>query len=114
MKSVSVQYSRVCVSMLEMKGYAPPNNIVIRESLDDDISDDVEDDVFIRDGKIGRYSDEKGLKRPLMAPRRHKKPNIPIMRKRTKCWRCCEPFCYGLAAVTILLGQLGGWDTHLN
>lgn len=89
-----------------MKGYAPPDNIAVRDCLDDEISDDVDDDVFIRDGKIGRYSEDKGLKRPLMSvPRRHKYSK-PIMRKRTKCWKCCEPFCYGLAAITILLGEL--------
>lgn len=96
---------RIYLISFNMKGYAPPDNIAIRDNMDDDISDDVDDDVFIRDGKIGRYSEDKGLKRPLMAvPRRHKHSK-PIMRQRKKCWKCCEPFCYGLAAITILLGD---------
>lgn len=34
-----------------MKAYAPVGRLVVRDSLDDEYSDDVEDDVFIRDGK---------------------------------------------------------------
>ena len=34
-----------------MKPYTPSDNLVVRDCLDDDISDDVEDDVFIRDGR---------------------------------------------------------------
>lgn len=37
-----------------MKPYQPSAKIAIRDSLDDDFSDDVEDDVFIRDGKMSR------------------------------------------------------------
>jgi hypothetical protein len=48
-----------------------------------------------------------------MAPRRKhgKKDKIPIMKKHKRCWRCCEPFCYGLAAVTVIIGGCG--NTHL-
>lgn len=41
-----------------------------------------------------------------MAPRRKygkSQSSIPIMKKHRRCWRCCEPFCYGLAALTILI-----------
>ena len=63
-------------------------------------------------------SEENGMKRPLMAPRRAningKLQNpVPIMKKnahrRRYCcccccwWQYCEPFCYGLAALTILI-----------
>lgn len=44
-----------------------------------------------------------------MAPRRKnsKTPNpIPIMKKHRRCWKCCEPFCYGLAAVVILVALI--------
>lgn len=34
-----------------MQAYKPPHNIVIRDSIDEELSDDVEDDVFIRDRK---------------------------------------------------------------
>lgn len=37
-----------------IKAYSPSEKIVVRDSLDDEISDDVEDDVFIRDGKSAR------------------------------------------------------------
>lgn len=64
--------------------------------------------------------EEKGLKRPLMAPRRRssgkpllktskaRKTVAAIFRKRTRCWKYCEPFCYAFAAllVLILLGIL--------
>lgn len=39
-----------------MKPYQPSAKIAVRDSLDDDFSDDVEDDVFIRDGKMSRVS----------------------------------------------------------
>lgn len=38
--------------MLKMKPYVPPDRIAIRDSIDEEISDDIEDDVFIRDGKL--------------------------------------------------------------
>lgn len=92
-----------------MKGYSPSDKLVVRDSLDlSDISE-VEDDVFIKDGRTCKTYEETGLKRPLMAPRRKNgkaSKIIPIMKKqRTRCWTCCEPFCYGLAAVTVLIGK---------
>lgn len=55
-------------------------------------------------------SEEKGLKRPLMAPRRKNgktHSSSPIMKKHRRCcWRCCEPFCYGLAALTIVIALI--------
>lgn len=37
--------------MLNMKPYVPSTRVAVRESFDEDLSDDIEDDVFIRDGK---------------------------------------------------------------
>lgn len=92
-----------------MKGYSSSDKLVVRDSLDlSDISE-VEDDVFIRDGRTCKTYEDTGLKRPLMAPRRkttfkgHK--IIPIMKKRSHFSTCCEPFCYGLIAITILIGK---------
>ncbi|KAJ6640343.1 hypothetical protein Bhyg_13093, partial [Pseudolycoriella hygida] len=90
-----------------MKPYQPSSKVAIRENLDEDFSDDVEDDVFIRDGKMSKNFEENGLKRPLMAPRRKKhkvySPVAAIMKKKVKCWKCCEPFCYGFVALAILI-----------
>lgn len=55
--------------------------------------------------------EENGLKRPLMAPRRKggkpasktNKTVTAIMRKRNRYWKCCEPFCYALAALIVLI-----------
>lgn len=93
---------------INMKGYSPSDKLVVRDSVDlSDISE-VEDDVFIRDGRTCKIYEDTGLKRPLMPPRRKTGKGqkiIPIMKKRTRCWTCCEPFCYGLAAITILIGN---------
>uniref|UniRef100_A0A182K5W4 FAM234A/B beta-propeller domain-containing protein n=1 Tax=Anopheles christyi TaxID=43041 RepID=A0A182K5W4_9DIPT len=118
----------------KMKPYQPSEQLVVRDSvslsMDEDLSDDVEDDVFIRDGRTCRTYEDRGAKRPLMAPRRSKygkatsgngsgagcggggasgvRSSSPILKKyrRRKCWKCCEPFCYGLAAVTVLIGLI--------
>lgn len=44
--------------MLNMKPYVPSNKVAVRdrESFDEDLSDDIEDDVFIRDGKSIKVS----------------------------------------------------------
>lgn len=59
--------------------------------------------------------EENGLKRPLMAPRRRssrkpllkssktRKAMAAIFRKRNRCWKCCEPFCYAFAALLVLV-----------
>lgn len=59
--------------------------------------------------------EEKGLKRPLMAPRRRssskpllksskaRKTVAAIFRKRSRCWKYCEPFCYAFAALLVLV-----------
>lgn len=54
------------------------------------------------------------MKRPLMAPRRKhssgsgSSSSTPIMKqhKRRRCCRCCESFCYVLAALTVLCALL--------
>lgn len=40
--------------MLKMRPYVPSDRIAIRDSIDEECSDDIEDDVFIRDGKSGK------------------------------------------------------------
>lgn len=37
--------------MLRMKPYSPSTRIAVRDSIDEDLSDDIDEDVFIRDGK---------------------------------------------------------------
>lgn len=39
-----------------MKSYSHSEKLAIRDNLDEEISDDVEDDVFIRDGKMSKVS----------------------------------------------------------
>uniref|UniRef100_A0A182SF27 Uncharacterized protein n=1 Tax=Anopheles maculatus TaxID=74869 RepID=A0A182SF27_9DIPT len=114
----------------KMKPYQPSEQLVVRDSvslsMDEELSDDVEDEVFIRDGRTCRTYEDRGAKRPLMAPRRKYgkatsgngsaggngvggvRLSSPILKKyrRRKCWKCCEPFCYGLAAVTVLIGLI--------
>ncbi|XP_054725207.1 uncharacterized protein LOC129235409 [Anastrepha obliqua] len=95
--------------MIKMRPYVPSNRIAVRDSIDEEISDDVDDDVFIKDARTAKLSEEKGLKRPLMAPRRKNGKmhnSVPIMMKHRRCWRCCEPFCYGLAALTVLIALI--------
>lgn len=49
--------------MLNMKPYVPSNKVAVRdrESFDEDLSDDIEDDVFIRDGKSIKVSIISGM-----------------------------------------------------
>lgn len=59
--------------------------------------------------------EEKGLKRPLMAPRRRssyrpiiqttkaRKTVSSFLRKRARCRGCCETFCYMLSALLVLI-----------
>lgn len=56
--------------------------------------------------KLQLNDDENGLKLPLMPPKRRNGKqvvSVPIMKRHRRCWKCCEPFCYGLAALTILV-----------
>ncbi|XP_052837715.1 uncharacterized protein LOC128253326 isoform X2 [Drosophila gunungcola] len=106
--------------MIKLRPYVPSKRIAIRDSsIDEDASDDVEDEVFIKDARSAKRSEEQGLKRPLMAPRRKHSPgsgagsgsgsgSAPIMKqhRRRRCCRCCEPFCYALAALTVLCALL--------
>lgn len=39
-----------------MKPYCPSTRIAVRDSIDEDLSDDIEDDVFIRDGKSNKVN----------------------------------------------------------
>ncbi|KAH8273187.1 hypothetical protein KR018_011466 [Drosophila ironensis] len=104
--------------MIKLRPYVPSKRIAIRDSsIDEDASDDVEDEVFIKDARSAKRSEEQGLKRPLMAPRRKNSSgagsgsgsgSTPIMKqhRRRRCCRCCEPFCYALAALTVLCALL--------
>ncbi|GLG92305.1 Uncharacterized protein GBIM_00031 [Gryllus bimaculatus] len=89
--------------------YSAPK-LAVRDSFDDeDVSDDVEDEVFIRDGRNGfKLDEERGVKRPLMAPRRKLKSshfhNDGF--KSSTCKVLCIPCCYGFVALTALLGLL--------
>lgn len=38
-------------NMLRMKPYSPSTRIAVRDSIDEDLSEDIDDDVFIRDGR---------------------------------------------------------------
>uniref|UniRef100_A0A182QQ69 FAM234A/B beta-propeller domain-containing protein n=1 Tax=Anopheles farauti TaxID=69004 RepID=A0A182QQ69_9DIPT len=126
----AVQAATMELIRKKMKPYQPSEQLVVRDSvslsMDEDLSDDVEDEVFIRDGRTCRTYEDRGAKRPLMAPRRKYgkatsgngsaggsgaggvRSSSPILKKyrRRKCWKCCEPFCYGLAAVTVLIGLI--------
>lgn len=88
------------------------NKLAIRDSFDDeDISDDVDDEVFIRDGKNGfKLDEERGVKRPLMAPRRKFKTNSQFhseICKKPPCKAFCIPFYYGFIAVASLAALFG-------
>lgn len=88
------------------------NKPAVRDSFDDDdISDDVDDEVFIRDGKNGfKMDEERGVKRPLMAPRRKVKSAAggqynPEICKPPHCRTFCVPCCYALLALVALFGK---------
>ena len=102
----------------KMKKYSPSDKLVVRElSLEEEPSDeDVEDDVFIRDGRTCRTYEDKNLKRPLMPPRKkgnkkNPKNALQLLKKqhqhykKSRMWNFCEPFCYSLAAIVILIGE---------
>lgn len=88
--------------------YTSPK-LSVKDSFDDDeVSDDVEDEVFIRDGKNGFKLDEEiGVKRPLMAPRRKFKYNQlnPERCKRPLYKRICTSYSYGVSFLSIFLGK---------
>jgi hypothetical protein len=86
----------------------PTSKLAVRDSFDDeDVSDDVEDEVFIRDGRNGfKVDEERGVKRPLMAPRRKSKSSqLPSAIGRSPpCRAFCAPCCYGCIALAAMLG----------
>lgn len=80
----------------------------VRDSFDEDDLSDVDDEVFIRDGKNGglKLDEDRGVKRPLMAPRRktkngksHGNPKLPYR-------ALLAPFFYGSLALVVLLGLI--------
>ncbi|KAI5736330.1 hypothetical protein M8J76_002203 [Diaphorina citri] len=78
---------------------------LVRDSLDDeDVSDDVDDEVFIRDGRTFKLDDDRGLKRPLMAPRRKFKSSSSYFSygESSTLKKLRVPFCYTLLCVIIL------------
>jgi hypothetical protein len=86
----------------------PASKLAVRDSFEDeDASDDVEDEVFIRDGRNGfKVDEERGVKRPLMAPRRKSKSSHfhGDIGRRPSCRALCAPCCYGFLALSALLG----------
>ncbi|XP_012162014.1 uncharacterized protein LOC101461950 [Ceratitis capitata] len=92
--------------MINMRPYVPSSRVAVRDSIDEEISDDIEDDVFIKDARSAKLNEEKGLKRPLMAPRRKNGKmhnSTPIMMKHRRFRRYCEPFFYGLLTIIVLI-----------
>jgi hypothetical protein len=82
---------------------------LVRDSLDDeDVSDDVDDEVFIRDGRTFKLDDDRGLKRPLMAPRRKFKSSSSYFSygESSTLKKLRVPFCYTLLCVIILCCKL--------
>lgn len=82
----------------------------IRDSFDEEeASDDVDDEVFIRDGRNGyKMDEESGVKKPLMPLRRRQKSskfsaNV-TQEPKPRCKIFIVPCCYGLAALSVLLG----------
>lgn len=76
----------------------------VKDSLEEDEgSEDVEDEVFIRDGRNSCRIDED-IKRPLMAPRRKCKQNIAKRdHSRRRCFfKICSPYCKISMALFIL------------
>lgn len=71
--------------MINMRPYVPSNRIAIRDSIDEDISDDVDDEVFIKDSKTSKvFSLAKRYKKklnypltPSIADERGKGPETP-------------------------------------
>jgi hypothetical protein len=88
--------------------YTTASKLAVRDSFDDeDVSDDVEDEVFIRDGRNGfKVDEERGVKRPLMAPRRKSKSSQLHSEtgRRRPCRALCVPCCYGCIALAAVLG----------
>ncbi|XP_071442894.1 uncharacterized protein [Hetaerina americana] len=85
--------------------------LTVRDSYDEDeISDDIDDEVFIRDGRNGfKVDDERGAKRPLMAPRRKSLKSTQMhsdVCKGPPCRIFCAPCCYGILALAVLLGVI--------
>lgn len=42
--------------MINMRPYVPSSRIAVRDSIDEDISDDVDDEVFIKDSKTAKVN----------------------------------------------------------
>lgn len=52
-----------------MRPYVPSNRIAIRDSIDEDISDDVDDEVFIKDSKTSKvFSSVKKIQKIIKLP----------------------------------------------
>lgn len=94
-----------------MRIKSSPAELVVGSSqdIDDDLSD--VEEVFIRDGKRGKCREIEN--KPLMPSRKkHQHKNskttqqLKILKKqyrRSKCSRCCEPFCYLLILTLVLI-----------
>uniref|UniRef100_A0A1B6D409 Uncharacterized protein n=1 Tax=Clastoptera arizonana TaxID=38151 RepID=A0A1B6D409_9HEMI len=96
-----------------MASYVGVNNkLAVKDSFDEeDVSDDVDDEVFIRDGKNGfKVDEERGVKRPLMAPRRKFKTNNQFhsdICKKPPCKIFCISFYYAFITIVSLTTLFG-------
>lgn len=90
-----------------MSVYPKMPRLSVRDSFDEDDLSDVDDEVFIRDGKNGKFKldDDGGVKRPLMAPRK-KRPFRSSDVHRLPARTLIVPLCYGLLALVVLLGLI--------
>lgn len=83
------------------------NKLVVKENFDEDLSDDVDDEVFVRDGKTHSMKIEKhkGDEQPLMPVRRksRQRQNVssPEVCSRQPCniYNCLLPVYFGVAAI---------------
>lgn len=88
--------------------YPTVPKLAVRDSIDDDDLTDIDDEVFIRDGRNGglKLDDDGGVKQPLMAPRRKCKKSCNFQTHKFSYKALLVPLCYGITALTIVLGLI--------
>lgn len=114
MNKISEKYAKIFsffLEKIEMRIKSSPAELIVGSSqdIDDDMSD--VEEVFIRDGKRGKCREIEN--KPLMPSRKkHQHKNskttqqLKILKKqykRSRCHRCCEPFCYLLILALVLI-----------
>ncbi|XP_017875939.1 uncharacterized protein LOC108622524 isoform X2 [Ceratina calcarata] len=80
----------------------------VKDGFDDEDLTDIDDEVFIRDGKSDslKLDDDRGVKRPLMAPRRKYKKSYNFETYRFSNRAICVPLCFGFMALVVLLSLI--------